>query len=226
MNTRTILVLLVVSAVAVVGCPRENSCNILTDGIYCAFRVVEQDGQATVSATFTVGSLLGTELALGAECGDDITVNGVALQQRGGALVYYQAVLDVADSYEFVFTRGEEETYTSTVTAPPPVTITAPVDGTQISRAAAFDITWEDNYAESPGIALFIGGDCIQEVLRDIGDNGLYTINAEELEEVGEDTTCDVDLILSRVVDGTLDAGLKGFVRATSTDRIWFTSTP
>ncbi len=47
--------LVLVSALAVTGCPREDSCNILTDGIYCVFNVVEEDGQATVTATFTVG---------------------------------------------------------------------------------------------------------------------------------------------------------------------------
>lgn len=225
MSKRTVLVLLSVCAIAFVGCPRDDSCNIRTDGMYFAFRVVEEDGQATVSATFTVGGALGTELALG-DCGDDITVNGIQLQEKRGVFVYYEAVIGVADTYEFVFTRDGEGPYTSTVNTPPTVTITAPTDAQEIPRQNAFDITWEDNYAESPGISLFITGPCIGNLLRDIADNGLYTINADELELIDEEQTCDVDLSLTRLVNGDLDPALQGFITGRTVDRIWFTSTP
>jgi len=225
MGMRRVLVLLCVGALAFVGCPREDSCLIRTQGMYFAFRVVEEDGQATVSAVFTVGGALGTELALG-DCGDDITVNGIPLQERRGAFVYYDAVLDAADAYEFVFVREGEGPYISTVTPPPPVNITGPEEAAVISRQDAFDVTWEDNYEASPGITLFLGGPCIWDFQRDVGDNGLYGINADELQFVGVDDTCDVSIILTRLVQGDLDPALDGFINAKTVDRTWITSTP
>ena len=225
MGMRRVLVLLCIGALAFVGCPREDSCLIRTEGIYFAFRVVEEDGQATVSAVFTVGGALGTELALG-DCGDDITVNGTALQEHRNVFVYYEAVMAAADSYEFVFTRDGEGPYVSTVTPPPPVNITGPEEAAVISRQDAFDITWEDNYEASPGISLFLGGPCIGEILRNVGDNGLYTINADELQFVGVDDTCDVDIVLTRLVQGDLDPAIEGFINAKTVDRTWISSTP
>ena len=104
--------------------------------------------------------------------------------------------------------------------------MTAPAEGTAISRAEAFDITWEVNYETSPGITLFIGGSCVQGVLRDIGDNGFYTINADELELDGVDDTCDVTISLTRTALGTLDPALNGVIRARSVDETWITSNP
>ena len=225
MKTRVALVLLTVCTLVFMGCPREDSCLIRTEGIYFAFRVVEEDGVATVSAVFSVGNALGTELALG-NCGDDVTCNGIALQEQIGAFVYYEAIIDLADTYEFVFTREGETPYVSTVSPAPLVTIASPVDADEISRQDAFDITWEDNYELSPGITLFISGQCIQEILRDIGDNGFYTINADEIVQANQGGNCDVNLSLTRLVEGDLDPALQGFVRARTRDTVWFTSTP
>jgi hypothetical protein len=128
--------------------------------------------------------------------------------------------------YTFEFTREGEGPYVSTVTAPPPVTITAPAEGTAISRAAAFDITWEDNYEASPGIGLLIGGDCVEGILNNVGDNGLYTVNAGDLELPGENESCDVTVVLARTLDGTMDPGITGTIKAKTTDETWITSNP
>jgi len=206
------------------GCPRQNSCYIDTAGMHFTFRVAEKDGQATVTALFTVGNALGTELALG-DCGDDITVNGVPLQERRGAFVWYEAVMDPAELYTFEFVREGEGPYTSTVEAPPPVNITAPAEGTSISRAADFDITWDDNYELSPGIGLVIGGPCVDGILREVGDSGAYTIQAGELEQNGADT-CDVNISLTRITNGTMDPLLNGTIAARTVDTTWITTTP
>ncbi len=207
------------------GCPREDSCNVRTDGIYFVFDVVEKDGAATVTASFHVGGRFGTALLLG-DCGDDITVNGVPLQERRGAFVFYEAALTPADLYTFEFTRDGEGPYVSTVVAPPPVNITAPVQSTPISRANAFDITWEDNYEDSPGIALYIGGDCVQPVLRNIGDSGLYTVNAEDLQLPENDESCDATIILTRTTQGAIDPNISGTIFAKSVGETWITSNP
>jgi hypothetical protein len=224
MRRWTVLAILCASVV-LAGCPRENSCNILTDGIHFSFAVLEKDGGATVTASFHVGGPFGTALSLG-DCGDDITVNGVPLQEKRGAFVYYHAVLAPADLYTFEFTRDGEGPYVSEVVAPPPVMIAAPAEGTVISRAAAFDIVWEDNYEASPGIGLFIGGPCVEGVLRDIGDTGLCTVNAEDLELPGVADSCDVTISLTRTTAGTMDPAIKGTIVARSVDETWITSNP
>jgi hypothetical protein len=220
----TVLAVLCASIVFA-GCPSEDSCNILTGGIYVAFDAVEKDGVATVTATFTVGGPFGTALNLGA-CGDDIAVNGVPLQEKRGAFVYYEAALAPADLYTFEFTRDGEGPYVSEVIAPPPVTIAAPAEATVVSRATAFDIAWEDNYEASPGIWLFIGGPCVEGISRDIGDNGLYTINAEDLELPDVADSCDVTISLTRTTAGTMDPAIEGTIFARSVDETWIASTP
>jgi len=225
MRYQTALVLLVISALAFAGCPRDNSCNLRTAGIYCTFRVAEENGQATATAVFSVGNAAGTELTLG-DCGDNIAVNGTPLQERRGLFVYYEGLVDVADTYEFVFTRQDEGPYTCLVSPPPPVAITAPAEGTPLTRKEAFDIQWDNNYAESAGIGLVIAGPCITGIVRPIGDNGLYTINASELQASPETAACDVNILLTRTVSGKMDPGLKGAITAAAVDRTWFTSNP
>lgn len=219
------VVAILCASIVFAGCPREDSCNILTGGIHFTFGVVEKDGAATVTASFNVGGPFGTALSLG-DCGDDITVNGVPLEEKRGAFVYYEAVLAPADLYTFEFTRASEGPYVSEAVAPPPVTITAPAEGTAISRAAAFDITWEDNDEASPGIWLFIGGPCVEGMSRDIGDNGLYTINAEDLELPDAADSCDVTISLTRTAAGTMDPAIEGTIFARSVDETWITSNP
>lgn len=225
-----VMVVLLGGLVALGGCPRTDSCYISTPGLYCSFSVVEEDGQAFARAYFFVDSPLGTQVALGASCGDDITVNGIALPERRNVYVHYEAEIPEAETYEFEFTRDEKVVYVSTVTPPPPVTITAPVDETVVPRSSAFDITWEANNGEAPPeINLLIKGPCITNLVRDIADNGQYIINAGELEEDEEaetpDGQCDADIVLTRRVAGQMADGLVGGINGYSRDSVWFTST-
>ena len=225
MRTSIAAVLVSILALTLTACPREDSCNILTDGIYFALRVIEEDGEVIASAVFSVGNALGTELSLG-NCGDDIAVNGTPLKERRGVFVSYEAVVAEADTYEFVFTRDGEGPYTCTVSPPPVVTPTAPAEGEIISRQDAFDITWEDNNSGGADINLYIYGPCITDILRNVGDNGLYTMNADELEMKGDEDTCDVNILFTRTLDGTMDPALDGFVRAKTLGRTWIESGP
>jgi len=227
MKTRSLmLVILLASACFMPACPRENSCNVLTPGLFCNFDVSEEDGIALAKAVFSIGGPAGTELSLGAECGDEITVNGVPLMQTVGLFVYYQAEIPLADTYEFVFTRGEDETYTCTVSPPPEMTITAPAEATVLSRLQPFDIMWDANYQGSPGVNIAITLPCGAWFGTTAVDNGLYTVNAGTLQGQDETTTCDAQISLSRVVQGQMDAGLEGVITARTIDRTWFTSAP
>lgn len=227
MKTRSLVSVILLAVVFFLpACPRENSCNVLTPGLYCKFDVKEEDGVALATAVFSIGGPAGTELSLGAGCGDEIAVNGVPLMQTVGLFVYYRAEIALADTYEFVFTRGGDETYTCTVSPPPEMIVTAPAEATVLSRLQPFDITWDANYEGSPGVNIAITLPCGAWFGTTAVDNGLYTVNAGVLQGQDGTTTCDGQISLSRVVQGQMDAGLDGIVTARTVDRTWFTSTP
>ena len=143
MRTTVIATTLAVCAVFLAaGChPSEDSCNIKTAGIYLDLEAIEEGANAVGKATFWVGDDPGgTYLVLG-ECGDQISVNGTVLSHKSGNPEWYEASIDPAESYEFVFTRPDEDPYASVVaTMRPEVTILGPGNDT-IPRDEEFDIT-------------------------------------------------------------------------------------
>ncbi len=224
---------LLVAMITHMGCtsPEEDSCNIRTAGIYVQYEVFEQGSSAEARATFWVGdSPGGTFLSLGS-CGDTITINGQSLQKKNNVdHDYYETSLAAADSYDFVFSREGEDPYSSTVSAPPDVTVTAP-NGESISRTESFDVTWETN--SSGSLELLIDGDCIKDypdVLGDsVPDNGSHTVNAGAIEPfVSSDETesCTANVELTREAGGSLSPSLKGTIKASSFGLTSFTSTP
>ena len=226
--------LFVVAGTTAMGCtsPEEDSCNIKTAGIYVQYEVFEEGNSARTRATFWVGdSPGGTFLTLGA-CGDTITVNGQSLGKNTSNIDhdYYETTMAAADSYEFVFSREDEDPYTSSVSPRAPVVVTAPT-GASISRTEAFDVTWDAN--DSGSINLLIDGDCIKDypnVLGDsVSDNGTHTVNAGAIEPfVSSDATesCVASVELTRENGGTLSSSLKGTIKGSSMGRTSFTSTP
>lgn len=213
------------------GCyPQEDSCNVKTAGIYFQYVAVEEGGDALGRATFWVGDKPGgTNLVLG-DCGDVVTVNGVTLSERGTNPKYYEAAVDKADAYEFVFTREDENPYTSAVdNMRPPVLDVAP-NGGSISRLEPFDVTWENN--DGGQIELLISGSCIWDYPSVLGstvaDTGLHSVPAEGLDatSAGENESCTAEIELTREVSGTLDGALKGTIEGQSVGRASFTTTP
>jgi len=232
MRTLVIATTLAACALALItGChPSEDSCNIKTAGIYVELEAIEEGANATGKATFWVGDDPGgTYLVLG-ECGDEIAVNGTVLQHKSGNPEYYEASIDPAESYEFVFSRPDEDPYASLVAnMRPEVTVLGP-SGDTIPRDEEFDITWEDN--DTGEIHLYVEGDCIHDypdVLGDeVADNGSHTVASGGIEawEGDENESCVAEIELSREVDGTLDSSLKGTIVGKSVGRSSFTSAP
>lgn len=232
MRTTVIATTLAVCALFLAaGChPSEDSCNIKTAGIYLELEAIEEGANAVGKATFWVGDDPGgTYLVLG-ECGDQIAVNGTVLSHKSGNPEWYEASIDPAESYEFVFTRPDEDPYASVVAnMRPEVTILGPGNDT-IPRDEEFDITWEDNDAGE--IHLRIDGDCIwdyPDVLGDdVADNGSHTVPANGIEatDSSENESCVAEIELSREVNGSLDPTLKGTIVGKSQDRSSFTTAP
>jgi hypothetical protein len=220
------------SSMVAMGCtsPEEDSCNIKTAGVYVEYEVFEEGDSARTRATFWTGDEPGgTHLSLG-ECGDTITVNGQTLGSRSGSgITYYESTMAAAESYDFVFSRPDEDPYTSSVSPRTPVVATGP-SGTSISRTEAFDVTWE---ADTGSIDLFIEGDCIDDYPNingdSVADNGLYTVNAGEIEpkfESDATESCTATVKLTRENSGNLSPSLKGTIKGSAIGRTSFTSTP
>jgi hypothetical protein len=233
---RTIIVgaLVLLGTVAATGCfPQEDSCNIKTPGIYVQFDATEESGVAVGRAVFWTGdSPGGTNLVLG-DCGDAVAVNGVNLvvEDPNASPLTYSAEVDIADTYEFVFSRPDEGDYVSTVAdMRPEVNVTAP-GGEDIPRDQEFAVTWDDNDG-SDDIELLISGDCIWDYPEvggmSVADNGSYTVPANGLEPVdtANTDTCVAEVTLTRSVTGTLDSALKGDIYGRSVGLTSFNSTP
>jgi hypothetical protein len=224
----------VLGAAAALGClPTEDSCDIETPDIEIELAAIEEGGAAVGEAIFRTGDV--SSIALG-DCGDRITVNGERMRVLSGSAkpLVYAASIEAAEEYTFVFSRPDEEDYVSTVAGlRPEVTVTAPAAGSVITRDSGFDIAWDDN--DDGEINLVIAGECIRtypdadgELVADDGAdavpaNGLAWSGMEGTEAP---TTCDAEVVLTRSVDGTLDAALTGSIHGWTAGRTVFTSAP
>ncbi len=230
MKNKWIVLTLSMAALFATACfEEEDSCNIRTPGIYVEYEVVEEDGSARAQVTFWTGDDPGgTYLELGA-CGDTISVNGEELSESGSNPTRYRGVIDVADSYEFVFDRPDEGSYASTVTdMPAPVAISAP-SGQSIARDESFEVIWDTN--GSGQINLLISGDCIHDYPSTLGeaitDNGTHTVAADALEiwSGEEGSTCSATVELTRTTTGDLSPDLKGTIVGKTRDTASFSTT-
>jgi len=232
-KTIIVVALLALGAVAATGCmPAEDSCDVKTSGIKLELAATEEAGTAKGQAIFWTDE--GRAMVLG-DCGDKITVNGVEMEAEDGTVtpIVYSSAVDATGTYEFVFTRPDEDDYVSTVTGlRPAVTITAPESGTEAPRDVALAVTWEDNNAGAGDgqIAAVVTGECLSEIDYEATwtDDGEDEIPADGLSADDETASCQAELVLTREVDGTLDSDLNqtGSIKGWSVGRTSFTTIP
>ncbi|MBW2529657.1 MAG: hypothetical protein JRI23_36110, partial [Deltaproteobacteria bacterium] len=212
------------------GLPSESACNVQTSGLYVEYEVQEAGATAVARAAFWIGDAPGgTSLNLAA-CATTIEVNGTPLASSGGSDdPNVEATIAPAGSYAFVFTRPSEAPYTTTVSTPAPPVVTAPTSGASLSRASAFDITWD------PGtgfVDLLISGDCIWDYPNtqgdEISDSGSYTVppNGIESTQGGASSSCSADLSLTRRQNASVGPDLRGRAEGLAVGRMTFTSVP
>ena len=223
------LVALAASLPLTAGCfPVEDSCNIKTDGLYLQLETIEENGSVEAQAIFWVGNAPGgTYLELG-DCGDGIEVNGSVMTASPGYdnPEVYVAAIDVAETYDFTLRRPDEDPYVSSVTnARAPVNVNGPSDQT-ISRAEAFDVTWESNDAGDARVS--VGGACFFDYSESVQDDGTHTVAGGSLDstdaEAGE--TCNATVLVERVTAGSMATGLSGSISAVVRGRTTFSSAP
>jgi hypothetical protein len=162
-------------------------------------------------------------------------VNGVELEAEDGTVtpIVYSAAIDATGTYEFIFTRPDEDDYVSTVTGlRPAVSITAPESGAEAPRNEALVVTWDDNNdgAGDGQIAAIVTGECLSEIEYEDTwtDDGEDEIPADGLDADDETASCQAELVLTREVDGTLDSDLNqtGSIKGWSVGRTTFTTVP
>lgn len=217
------------------ACSTTNSDNVSTGGIYAALSISENGAVAQASATFYVGGITGTVLQLSA--GDSVACNGNVLSEQQNLFGGYSYVgncgtLTAGAMYSFVFTRdsasGNDEVYTSTVTLPEAVNITAPADASTFTRGNPINVTWTastdsvlvtlsgQGTSSDPG-----GGSTSFSSTNSASDNGAYTI-------IGTDTDPDsitgaisnAYITVRRSRSGTMDASLDGSISASRSDSV------
>ena len=219
------------TAALLAGCPQITSETITTDGLYVDYIVIEEaDGTAVAQARFRAGGAAGTGVQLTG--GDTVTVNGEPMTLTRAVSTYYEADVDPAETYTFVFTRPDEGGYTSTISPPGSVTITEPAEGAEVSRAEDLTIRWEpDNDAPGNAYNLEVYGPCLDNFVRLAILVTEMTIQANDLAEEtdeggGPDATCTATIRVAAWGEGTMAPGLKGKISAGAASTSTFQTVP
>jgi hypothetical protein len=217
-----------------------DTCEIKTSGI--AMKATVEDDGTTVraAAVFESGDMsgVGTKLEIG-EC-DEFTINDRTTNRREDNLeIEYSVTWDAGDApTDFVFRlnrKDDGDDVHAEVSLPARFSITAPDDGTEVSRAANLELTWDP---PEPGgeieveLEEEIDGDiCFESYDDTVEDTGALTIPPGTIELSGidepEDKVCEAALVLTRTAAGAYPSELKdgGSVSAKVIRRVGFSST-
>lgn len=224
---------LVAVAVTLGGCDPfhpQPSDKVKTENIYCTFGVSRMSDHVVALAGFQEKSAWGPFLKLSAT--DQIRVNGTTLDYGDLILLKgYSRKLTPADEYVFEFIREGEAVYTSTVTTPPTVTVTAPTADTLHARSKPMDIAWSANGLINSTISLRITGQDIDSssvVPITLADVGTYSVPARFTQPVEgrEFATFPATVELTRRITGRMSPSLKGTIEGTAEATVVISSAP
>jgi hypothetical protein len=225
---------------ALPACTAESveSDDVFTDGIYAELRAEATEDGTRATATLRVGgSSSNTYVRLTGEDSLSASADGETeeMNRQGFAdRYYYTADLDANGEdtlVTFRFTRSlDDGAPDSHCTLPRPMSIEAPVEGSNFSRMQQdVEITWDTSGSSQP-ITLSIEGDCFNHLSQSFEDDpGSYTLPAGTLQSNGDPATaCVATIELSRTNDGILDPGFGegGSVVCTQTRSATFRSDP
>ncbi len=211
-----------------IGCYTADSGDYATEQIHCGFAVELADGIVTATASFwTPGARPGNPTYLVLTASDTVTVNGVRMQRKRGPLFdFYEATLEPVDAYVFTFSRGDGESYDSTVPAIPEVIVTHPLPAAY-SRAEDLLVTWTNPVADSDVTIHVPDGQYFDGIFQTIEDFGEHTIPAGTftLDEMSPQTDIQAQVIVTRRHEGTMSADLNGSIVARARGVAKFIST-
>jgi hypothetical protein len=221
-----------------IACESVSSTDVLTNGMYANLEVsADGSGTSRANAVLRVGGG-SSNVYVDLVEGDTLTVEQdgetVELEKSSvGDFREYNAEFDVdaeGSAFDFAFTRDVDEgAPSSVVVLPAKFEITAPEVDATISRAEDLTFTWDGGSDDA--MRYNMDGDCVfseGETLE--GDEGTYTIPGGTIESVDENDpeTCSIELVLSRVRAGDVDAGFGegGNAEGVQVRRLKFVSAP
>ncbi len=221
-----------------IACESVSSTDVLTNGMYANLEVsADGSGTSRANAVLRVGGG-SSNVYVDLVEGDTLTVkqgeDTVELEKSSvGDFREYNAEFEVDEegsAFDFAFTRDVDEgAPSSIVVLPAKFEITAPEVDATISRAEDLTFTWDGGSDDA--MRYNMDGDCVfseGETLE--GDEGTYTIPGGTIESVDENDpeTCSIELVLSRVRAGDVDAGFGegGSAEGVQVRRLKFVSAP
>jgi hypothetical protein len=211
---------------AVTGCSTVESKDIRTSGMTANLTVTlpENADEANVSASLRVGTLTFVELG----GGEEITAAGGGQTAK---LDHHRAagVTEYRNRLEGVTKAGTEITFslerdgdnasapTSTVVLPERVRLVAPTAGTTYSRRTSIAVRFDSEPSRLPSILTW-AGECIQpgslelepgRTSATIARGSIKPAATTTATPKASTTTCQIDLTVTRRVEGTLDKAFK-----------------
>jgi hypothetical protein len=216
---------LAVVVLTLTGCSTVESKDIRTSGMTANLLVTlpENADEADLSASLRVGTLTFVELG----GGEEITAAGGGKTTK---LDHHRAagVTEYRNRLDGVTTAGTEVTFslkrdgdnasapTSTVVLPERVRLVAPAAGTTYSRRADLAVRIDSGASQQPSILTW-AGECIQPGSLQLEPGRTSaTIARGSIKPAtttatpsGSAPTCQIDLTLTRRVEGTLDKAFK-----------------
>lgn len=221
-----------------IACESVSSTDVLTNGMYANLEVsADGSGTSRANAVLRVGGG-SSNVYVDLVEGDTLTVkqgeDTVELEKSSvGDFREYNAEFEVDEegsAFDFAFTRDVDEgAPSSIVVLPAKFEITAPEVDATISRAEDLTFTWDGG--SDDGMRYNMDGDCVFSEGETLdGDEGTYTIPGGTIESVDENEpeTCSIELVLSRVRAGDVDAGFGegGSAEGVQVRRLKFVSAP
>lgn len=218
-----------VAALAIVlvvtGCSTVESKDIRTSGMTANLIVTlpENADEADVSASLRVGTLTFVELA----SNEEITAAGGGQttkldHHRAAGVTEYRNRLDgvtkAGTEITFNLKRDGDNTSapTSTVVLPERVRLVAPAAGTTYSRRTAIAVRFDSEPSQLPSVLTW-AGECIQPGSLQLEPGrtsatiarGSIKPAATTATAKASSSTCQIDLTVTRRVEGTLDKAFK-----------------
>jgi hypothetical protein len=216
MKTRLVLAGLLLATAA---CESTSSDGIRTRAIYADLSAVGAvDSSVEVSAYLKVGGPASNTFV-------DLVAGDELIARRGGTEVTMERVEIISGAvgyrasfppqgqggggvpFTIDFERADDDSALgSTVSMPALFAPTAPVDGSQVSRATALTVTWEP--AGTGTLSATVSSTCASIASRDVPDSGTLTIEPSEwtVTQGAEAETCAAVIILQRRTVGTVAA--------------------
>ena len=229
---------LLLPVLAISGCAKTDSSDLLSTGIYAAIGArANGDGTTDVSTTLYVGNPLNLNFV--ELTGDDQLVASHGSQEKVMSelillnIVSHHASFPVdaeGEQFQVAFERSVDDgAPNSIVTLPPKFTLDAS-PATQ-SRAAALSLSWSP-IASAPDVMRWeVTGDCIENESQILtADSGALTIEANRIRKRMGDMVadeCPMTVTVTRGRPGQLDRGYGkgGVVEGTQVRKVMITST-